>query len=653
MPARIITDVLLRRSERFDPCCHLTSELSPTGLAAVARHPTIADGVTYESGRPQCSVQARIMALVVASLCVHIASVAFQPVRAEPRHGIAMHGPPALPPDFKHFPYVNPDAPTGGELVLSHIGTYSSFNPYSLKGVPARGLKLVFQSLMARSRDEPFTLYGLIAERVETAPDRSWVEFTLNEKARFQDGRPITVDDVAFSHRILRDKGRPNHRTYYREVERVETPAPRRIRFVFKAGGNWELPLILGLMPVLPRHRYDAGRIEVADLTPPLGSGPYRVADFEGGRSVTFEKDPDYWGRDLPVHTGRYNFDRIRYDYYRDKTIALEAFKKGLIDVWFESNPADWHQSRTLPAVGDGRVKRLELPHGRVEGMYGFVFNTRRDLFADPAVRQALTLAFDFEWINRSFYFDGFVRASSFFSNSELAAAGPATAGERALLADFPGSVPPDIMESGYRPPVSDGSGRDRRNFQSAQRLLRQAGWRIENGRLVDGETGAPFTFEILVQRQESQRIGLAYQKWLKRLGIAASVRLVDSAQYRQRRETYDFDMIVNYWGMSLSPGNEQKFYWSTESADQPGTRNYPGIRSEAVDVLIDRIVAARTRPDLVDAVRALDRVLLAGNYVVPLFYRPFDAIAYWTGISPPAAPPLYGTEITDWWAAE
>ncbi len=568
-------------------------------------------------------------------------------------HAIAMHGQAELPRNFGNFPYVNPQAPKGGRLTIGRVGSFNSFNPYSLKGLPARGLDLVFEPLMARSRDEAFTLYSLIAQSVEVPDDRSWVAFTLNPGARFQDGRPITVEDVAFSLEVLRAKGRPNQRAYYRNVARIEIPRSNTIRFVFKPGDNWELPLILALMVVLPKHRYSDGRIERADLTLPLGSGPYRLAAFDAARRVVYRRDPNYWAKDLPVNVGRFNFDEIRYDYYRDRSVALEAFKKGLIDIWFESDPATWRRELDLTDQGEGRWRRLEIPHGRAEGMHAFVFNTRRAIFADQRVRRALIHAFDFEWINRAYYFDGYERAVSFFNNTELAASGPAGPEEKALLSAFPGSVDAAFLDAGYQPPQSDGSGNNRGNLRQALKLFKAAGWQLDGKRLVRRKDGRPFEFELLVQRQEDLRLGSAFRRWLERLGIEISLRLVDSAQYRQRLNNYDYDMIVHRWGASLSPGNEQRFYWGSAGVTQPGTRNYAGIDDPAVDGLVDRIVAARSRQSLKAATRALDRVLLSGYYGIPLFTSPMDRVAHWSRVAPPARPALFGTDIVEWWARD
>jgi len=570
---------------------------------------------------------------------------------AAPQHGIAMHGAPAMPAGFPHLPYVNPDAPKGGTLVLSRTGTFSSFNPYTLKGTPAKGLNLVFESLLARSPDEPFTLYALLAKSVETPPDRSWVEFTLDEGARFQDGSPVTIEDIVFSFETLRDKGRPNHRTYYSNVSHVETSEPGKIRFVFGDKGDRELALIMGLMPILPKAYYEGDAFESAGLRKPVGTGPYRIAEFEPGRVIVYERNPDYWGKDRPVNRGRHNFDRIRYDYFRDRNVEFEAFKKGLIDVWFESAPSRWREQYNLPAVQDGRIEKLELTHGRAVGMYGFAINTRRPLFQDPRVRRALVLAFDFEWVNRVFYHGAYHRMASFFDNSELAGQGPLSEREAALLSPYRARLDLQVLARGYRPPTTNGTSNNRDNLLKASALLQESGWTIKDLALEKESDGTAFAFEILIRHREDQRLALAYKHWLDRLGIQVSIRLVDTAQYIERIENYDFDMIINRWGASLSPGVEQSFYWGSQGVEQPGTRNYPGIQDQAVDDLIARITLAETREGLVAAVRALDRVLLSGDYVIPLYYLPYDAVALWSHLKRPPTTPLYGTQIDSWWA--
>lgn len=568
-----------------------------------------------------------------------------------------MHGSPTLSGDFGGFPDVSVEAKKGGTLVEAKTGSYDSFNPFALKGQTAARLRgtspiargLVFESLMARSPDEPFTLYGLLAKSVETPQDRGWVEFTLDERARFQDGTPVTIDDVIFSFESLRDKGRPNHRLFYGKISHFETTAPDKIRFYFADSEDRELPLIMALMPVLPRHYYDQGRFQAANLRIPLGSGPYRLADFEPGRTVTYERNEDYWAADLPVNRGRFNFDRIRIDYYLTRTSAFEAFKSGLVDIWREKDPARWSRDYGFPAAEEGRVTLAEIPHGRALGMYGFAFNTRRSLFEDRRVREALLLAFSFEWVNQTFYEGAFERTSSFFDNSELAGKGPASPAERALLAPF-SHVSDTLLEVGFDLPKGDASGANRQNLLKAKGLLEEAGWMVEDYKLVNAESGEVFSFEILLLHARDERLALTYKRWLARLGIQVRINKVDSAQYIQRLRGFEFDMIIRQFGASLSPGNEQSFYWSSEAANQEGTRNYPGIKDPAVDAMIDAVLRAESREDLVAATRALDRALMAGVYVVPLFHLPHDLIAYWTKLERPERAALYGSDIDTWW---
>lgn len=573
------------------------------------------------------------------------------PARAEPQHAIAMQGAPALPPGYEHFPYADPNAPKGGRLVLAEAGGFDSLNPFLVKGLPAAMLQgLVFESLLKRSWDEPFTLYGLLAATVETPPDRSWVEFTLDPRAKFQDGSPVTVADVLFSFEILRAQGRPNHRSYYGKA-RAEQTGPRSVRFTFGPEGDREMPLIMGLMPILPEARYGAGRFTRADLDAPLGSGPYRVASVEPNRSITYVRNPDYWAKDLPASRGQDNFDMIRIDYYRDENASFEAFKAGLYDVRVEAEPARWAVGYDFPALARGEILRAEIPHGRPSGMLGFALNTRRPLFEDRRVREALDLAFDFDWVNRTFYYGAYRRITSYFDNSDLAAHGPPGPREAALLAPYAGTIPADILARGYVPPDGEGMASQRRRLRAAQGLLAEAGWQVRGGRLVHTESGRPFAFEILIDRPDNERLALTWARQLERLGMNVSVRSVDSSQYEARRQSFDFDAIVNFWGNSLSPGNEQYYYWSQAAADTPGSRNYPGVRDPGVDAMIAALTQATTREDFVAAARALDRLLLGGRYVVPLFYAPYDRLAWRDHLRQPARPSLYGYRIETWWA--
>ncbi|MCC2112699.1 MAG: ABC transporter substrate-binding protein, partial [Hyphomicrobiales bacterium] len=543
------------------------------------------------------------------------------PTIAEPQHAIAMHGDPLYPADFDHFRYADPNAPKGGHVTFAVTGGFDSLNPLIIKGRPVWEVRThVYESLMARGQDEPFTLYGLIAESVETPPDRAWVEFTINSSARFSDSEPVTVDDVAFSFELLRDHGRPNHRNYYSKVARVERPRDRRIRFVFAEAGDRELPLIIALMPVLPKHLIDPESFEKTTLEPPVGSGPYIVTEVDPGTKIVFRRNPDYWGADLPARRGFDNFDEIRYEYYRDENTQFEAFKKGLIDVLVDTDPTRWATGYDFPAVNDGRVVREEFATETPKGMTGFVFNTRRPVFADIRVRKALAMLFDFEWVNNTYFFNAYRRTGSYFEGSALSALGrPASDRERQLLASFPDAIAPEVMDGNYRPMATDGSGRDRKPLRAAMALLTEAGYTLTDGRLVKAETGEPFTFEFLSKTREQERLALAYKRTLAQIGIEMSIRTVDSAQYQQRVTTFDFDMVLNWWPVSLSPGNEQSFRWSMESAELEGSFNYAGASEPAIDAMIAAMLAAKEADEFVDAVRALDRVLISGHYVVPL----------------------------------
>ena len=574
------------------------------------------------------------------------------PARAEPRHAIAMHGDPLYPAGFTHFSYANPKAPKGGAVRYAAIGSFDSINPFIVRGTPVTGLREhVFESLMARSYDEPFSLYGLIAETVETASDRSWVAFRLNKAARFSDGTPVTVDDVIFSMETLRDKGRPNHKYYYSKIARVERSDEQTVKFIFAPGGDREMPLIMGLMPILPKHYYAKVDFDKTTLEPPIGSGPYTVTEVDQGNRIVYQRNPDYWGRYLPVNAGQNNFDMITYDYYRDTQTSFEAFKAGLYDVRLEDDPTRWAVAYDFPALKDGRVVKKTFTTQTPAGMSAMVFNTRRPLFADKAVRQALGLLFDFEWVNKNLYYNAYTRTQSFFAGSELSSHGrPASPAEHQLLAPFAGAVLPDIMDHGWTAPVSDGTGQNRENRRAALALLQTAGWELRDGVLTNIQRGAPFGFEILVASPGDERLALNYAQNLERLGIKAKVRTVDSSQYQQRRQTFDFDMVFNNWFASLSPGNEQSFYWGSQAADTDGTRNYMGAKEPAIDALIGRLLEAKGREDFVAAARALDRVLLSGYYVIPLFYQPDQWLAVWNHVRWPEKISLYGFRTETWW---
>jgi peptide/nickel transport system substrate-binding protein len=598
------------------------------------------------------TVSGRIRLRVLACVTLALGVAPVGEAKTAESHALAMHGAPALPPGFTHMPYANPDAPKGGRLVWGLLGTFDSLNPLIVRGIAVQQIRgFVVESLMARGNDEAFTLYGLLAKSIETDDARSYVTFHLDPKARFADGKPVTADDVLFSWALLRDKGRPNHRQYYSKVAKAEAPDPLTVRFDFGGANDRELPLILGLMPVLPRHAVDPATFEETTMTGPIGSGPYRVTAVKPGASVTLTRNPDYWGRDLPVNRGLWNFDEIRLDYYRESNSQFEAFKRGLYDFRLEHEPLRWHDGYDFPAARNGEVIRDTIKPGMPQPSEFLVFNTRRPVFSDIRVRQALTLLFDFEWINRNYFFGLYARVAGFFAGSELSAyTRPADDRERELLKPFTERIPPDILDGSYRLPVTDGSGRDRTTLRSALKLLSEAGYDLDGTVLRQRATKIPLTFEILVTTRDQERIALAYQRDLKRAGIEASVRAVDPVQFDQRRLGYEFDMLQNRWDQSLSPGNEQSFYFGSQAADIPGTRNYMGAKEPAIDALIAVLLEARERAAFVSAVRALDRVLMSGFYAIPVFNMREQWIARWNRIETPAATALTGYLPETWW---
>ena len=580
------------------------------------------------------------------------AFAASEPKSDDARHAIAMHGEAAWPGNFDHPTYANPAAPKGGQLTQGVLGTFDSVNPFVVKGLPAVNIRgYVIESLLARGYDEPFTLYGLIADSVATDAARSFVTFTINPAARFADGKKIEAADVVFSLELLRDHGKPLFGIYYSKVTKAQALDARTVRFDLAASDDRELPLILGLMPILPRHAIDVAKFEDTTFEPILGSGPYRVSAVRPGESVTFTRDADYWGRDLPINRGLWNFDTIKFDYYRDGNTHFEAFKKGLYDVRAETDPGRWQTAYDFPALRDGNVVQENFPYGLPKGMHGLVFNTRRDIFSDVRVREAILNLFDFEWINHTYFFDLYKRTASYFDGCDLSAHGvAANARERELLAPFPGTVRDDIMAGTWAPPVTDGSGRDRAGLRRAFDLFAQAGYALQGTQLVHRATGRPFGFEILATTRDQERLALAFTRNLKRAGIDARVRNIDATQFERRRIAFDFDMMQYRWDQSLSPGNEQLFYWSSEAADQQGSRDYMGAKSKAADAMIAAMLKATAREDFLAATRALDRVLLSGFYVVPLYFPPQQWVARWTRIEHPLTTSLFGYLPETWW---
>jgi microcin C transport system substrate-binding protein len=563
-------------------------------------------------------------------------------------HALAMHGDLKYGPDFKHFDYVNPNVPKGGEVRLADIGTFDSLNPFILKGSAAAGIGGLFDTLTARSDDEPFSQYGLIAESIEVPADRSWVAFTLRPEARFHDGSPITVEDVIFTFETLKAKGHPFYRAYYANVQKAEKVGERKVKFTFSPGDNRELPLIVGEMPVLSKAYFSTRDFEKTTLEPPVGSGPYKVESVDPGRSITYRRVKDYWAEKLPVNVGRNNFDLIRYDYYRDATVALEAFKSGEYDFRQENIAKNWANAYNSPAVTQGLIKKEEIAHEQPAGMQAFIFNTRQPFFQDPRVRQALAHAFDFEWANKNLFNGAYKRTTSYFANSELASSGLPSPEEIKILEPFRGKIPEEVFTQEYRPPTTDGSGNIRDNLRKAFALLKEAGWIIKDKRLVNA--GQPMAFEILLVDPSFERIALPFVRNLERLGVTARVRTVDTTQYENRVENFDFDLIVATLPQSLSPGNEQRDFWTSEKADVPGSRNLAGIKDPVVDKLVDLVIAAPDRQSLVHRTRALDRVLLWGHYVIPQWHINVFRVAYWDKFGRPEKTPKYALAFDAWW---
>lgn len=564
-------------------------------------------------------------------------------------HALTLGDAPKYGPDFKQLDYVNPDAPKGGAVNLGATGTYDSFNQFIVKG-NSTGLPGLYDTLTASTEDDSLTEYGLLAESMEVAEDKSWIIYNLRPEARWHDGQPITADDVVFTFNVLIEKGSPVYRYYYAEVAAVEKLGERRVKFQFKHGGNRELPVIMGQIAILPKHWWESRKFEDVLLEPPLGSGPYKLGKFDLGRSFTMVRVPEYWGKDLPINVGTDNYGEVRYSYYQDPEIQLEAFKAGSIDLRAENSAKRWATQYEFPAVKDGRVKREKIDHANPVGVQGFIYNLRKPIFQDPKVREALSYAFDFEWSNKALFYGQYFRTRSFFQNSEMEAKGLPSPEELEVLNPLKDQIPPEVFTTEYNPPVSDGSGNPRDGLAKAAALLEQAGWKVENGkRMKDGKA---LTFELLDDDPNTDRLVLPFLRNLERIGVIGTLRIVDSAQYEQRMETFDFDMTTDIWGQSNSPGNEQREFWGTAAADSNGSRNRIGIKNPAVDKLIDEIVNAPSREALIVRCRALDRVLQWNHYIIPQFSLAAFRIAYWDkfGMPDKRPDPLYGYGGSAWW---
>jgi microcin C transport system substrate-binding protein len=578
-------------------------------------------------------------------LALYLAFFAVAPAYAERAQGIAMHGMPKYGADFPHLDYVNPGAPKGGELRLSKNGSFNNLNNHVITGNNAEGLEYVNDKLMQRVWDEPFTMYGLVAEWIEVAPDRSWITFHLRKESRFHDGTPMTAEDVKYSYEMYRAHGHPVRRRVYGLVNKVEIVGPREIKFTFGPGYDHECVMILAMMPVLPKHYWEKQDVSKTTLTPPLGSGPYRIVSLEPGRKIVYERVKDYWAKDLPVNRGQYNFDTLTYTYFRDDDISLQAFKSGAYDLRREFDITKWQTRYEFNALKEGRAVKEEIAHQRPEWLKALVFNLRRPMFADRRVREALSLMFNAEWLNKSLYYGQLKRISSAFPNSELAASGVPTGEELRILEQYRADLPADAFGEAYAPPAGD----MRENKRRAIALLKEAGWSFRDGALVNAK-GEPFSFEILLGDPGDEKTALQFTRDLGSIGVRARVRTVDNAQFVGRLDAFDYDMVAYRWINSLSPGNEQVNYWGIKSAQTKGSRNYAGIENPAVDAIADSIGRSPDRETLVARSHALDRALMYGYYMIPLFYLGRDLVAYDADIERPAATPIYGMVLESWW---
>nr|WP_314875579.1 extracellular solute-binding protein [uncultured Pseudomonas sp.] len=572
------------------------------------------------------------------------------PVLAAPQHALTLYDePPKYPANFKHFDYVNPDAPKGGTFRQSGFGGFDSLNPFINKGVAAENVGSIYDTLMRQSLDEPFTEYGLVAGKIEKAPDNSWVRFYLRPEARFHDGHPMRADDVVWTFNTLVSQGAPLYKVYYGDVAEVIAEDPLKVLFKFKHKNNRELPLILGQLPVLPKHWYENREFNRGNLEIPLGSGPYRVAEVKAGRSVRFERVKDYWAKDLPLNRGMFNFDVMTFDYYRDSTVALEALKAGQFDYNLEMAAKNWANAYNVPAVREGRLIKEELPNGNPTGMQGFVFNLRKPMFQDVRVRKALSLLLDYEWTNKQLFNGAYTRTSSYFENSDMAAKQPATPDELKILEPLRGKIPEQAFTEVFKNPVSDGSGMIREQQRQAYKLLQEAGWKIVDDKMVDAQ-GKPVVIEFLLAQTEFERVLLPFKRNLADLGIELTLRRVEVPQYINRLRSRDFDMIVSGFPQSSSPGNEQREFWTSGAADNPGSRNFIGLRDPAIDELVEQLINADSRQSLINHARALDRVLQWGYYVIPNWHIKTWRVAYWNHIGHPEVSPKYDVGIDTWW---
>lgn len=592
--------------------------------------------------------------VLTALLLLTLASPALAQEAAQ--HAFALHGDPKYPATYTHFDYTNPDAPKGGALNLSAIGTFDSLNPFIVKGVPAGGMaplgqSLIYDSLMEQSYDEPFTMYGLIAESVEHPKDNSWVAFNLNKAAKWADGKPITAGDVVWTFNTMLKEGTPFFKAYYGDVKDVLAESESRVKFTFAHNNNKELPLIISQMAILPQHFWEGKKFAQTTLETPLGSGPYKIGKVVAGRSVQYVRDENYWGKDLAVNKGRFNFDKITYTYFRDSNVALEAFFGGQFDIIQEQVAKLWATAYNAPPTKDGRVIKEEIPNTRPTGMQGFIYNIRRPVFQDDEVRKALAYAFDFDWSNKQFAYGAYTRTQSYFENSPLASKGLPQGRELEILEKYRGKIPDEVFTTTYKAPATDGSGNNRDNMKQAAAILDAAGYKLGKDGIRVNDKGTRLEFEIIDNNPAFERWTMPFVQNLKKIGVKASYRVIDDAQYTNRMQNFDFDMTTLVIAQSDSPGNEQRDFWASEKADIPGSRNYIGIKSPVVDELIELIINAPDRAELEARCKALDRILLANHYVVPHWYYGAWRIAWWKKLAHPDKLSGLTPAITDtWW---
>lgn len=583
-----------------------------------------------------------------------------QPAQAEPKHAIAMQGEPALPADFTHFPYANPDAPKGGEITYCVVGTFDNLNPFIIKSLrtTARGVidtiygNFVFEPLMQRNADEAFSLYGLLAKKVDMDDERKSIEFQLDPDAKWSDGQPVTPEDVLFTYDVFTEKGRPPYSDRMKRVEKLEKTGEHSVRFTFNDKADREFPLIIAMTPILPKHAFSKETFDQTTLKPVIGSGPYLIDQVVPGQRIVFKRNPNYWAKDIPAKRGFDNYDKVTIEYFLNANAQLEAFKKGLCAINTETDPVKRDRDMDFPAFKEGKVVAENFQTGIPPVVTGFLFNTRLEKFSDPAVRRALAMLYDFEWTNKNLFGGKFKRTMSFWQDSELSALGhPASEKEKALLAPYPDRVPADVMDGTWRPPVTDGSGQDRKVLRAAFDLLRNAGYKMNNGTLTDPK-GQPFGFEIMTSSDNEQRLASVYQRTLEKIGITVTIRALDGDQIQARKQRFDFDVLIGATGFnnSLSPGIEQVGRWGSEAANIEGSFNLAGVADPAIDAAIDAMLNAREKDDFVAAVRVLDRLLISGAYMVPMQHNNEQWIAYWAYMAHPEKTSLFGYQLPTWW---